>query len=154
MSDQIPEVEAESSELVLAHTGEVIDLTKERDIAKAYQEVDGLEKKLKQALVELRRAMGERSKVLGTKTIYVDGIGKVVLSGDRKVEYPDPLALAEELREAECPEETISEIVLETVVYKVDGARAKRAAAANETYAEIIERHQRVIEPLPSIRIT
>jgi hypothetical protein len=148
------EAEEVKNELVLAHTGELVDLTSEREIVKAYQEVDDLVKKLQEATRVLRFAMKERASVLGTKTIHIDGIGKVELTNTRRVHYPDPLALADALRAAGCPEETISEIVLETVSHNVDGARAKRAAQANETYAEIIERHQQVVEPLPSIRIT
>lgn len=148
------EVEVEySTALVLAHTGELVDLTDERQVAKAYRDVQDIQRKLAEANRQLREALVERAAVLGTKTIYMDGIGKVELKGGQEVAY-DELAIEEDLRKLGCPEEVIREIVKETVTYKVDGRRAKSAAAANPEYGKVIESHKVVIEKLPTVSIT
>ena len=142
------------TELVLAHTGEIVNLADEHAIAKAYKEVDQLDRMLVQAKVRLREALGERAKVLGTKTIYVEGVGKVEVKGATITSYPEPEILEADLRALGCPEEIIREIVVEVVSYKVDGARAKRAASANPEYAKVIEAARQVIEKTPSIYIS
>lgn len=139
-----------AQELVLVHTGEVVDLTDENQVALAYREVDQLDRQLMQAKVRLREALAERSKILGTKTFHVPEIGKVEVRGGQETRY-DEQTLERELREAGCPEEIIREIIVETVSWKVDGRRASRAAKANPEYAEILERNTQVIEKLPSI---
>lgn len=143
-----------STELVLAHSGELVDLTNERQIAEAFQDVQEIQQRLAEANRILREAMNERAKVLGSRTIYIDGLGKVEVRNATQIVYPDPQELEAGLRAIDCPEEIIREIVVETIVYKVDGARAKRAAAVNPEYAKVIEAAQRVIEKTPTVSIT
>jgi hypothetical protein len=149
----LEEEEQQSTALVLAHTGEVVDLGDERQIAKAYKEVKALQYALNEGLRRLRSAMGERSSVLLTKTIYVDGVGKVQVKNTTETVW-DADGLMEALREAEVPEEIIGEIVTETITYKVDAARAKQAASANPKIGEIIEAHKRIVPKIPDISIS
>jgi hypothetical protein len=142
------------SALVLPASGVLVNLEDEREIAIAYRDLKKLKDQVLDAERVLREAMRYRSEILATKTFHIDGVGKVELKGTTRVDYPDPQALEEELREAGCPEEVIREIVVEQVSWKVDGTRARRAAGANAAYAEIIERHKRTVEPLPSVHIT
>lgn len=142
------------SALVLPASGVVVNLESEREIALAYRDLTKLKNKVLEAERILREALRYRSEVLATKTFHIEGVGKVELRGGTRVDYPDPLALEEELREAGCPEEVIREIVVEQVTWKVDGTRARRAAGANPVYAEIIEKHKRTTEPLPSVHMT
>lgn len=140
--------------LVLPATGVLVNLADEREITIAYRDLKDLKEKVLDAERVLREAMRARSEVLATKTFHIDGVGKVELRGSTRVDWPDPQALEEDLRGIGCPEDVIREIVVEQVTWKVDGNRARRAAGANPAYAEVIERHKRVTEPLPSILIT
>lgn len=135
-------------------SGVLVNLRDEREIAIAYRDLKKLKEQVAEAERILREAMRERSEVLATKTFHIDGVGKVELKGSTRVDFPDPHALEEDLRGVGCPEDVIREIVVETVTWKVDGNRARRAAGANPAYAEVIERHKRTIEPLPSVLIT
>ena len=141
------------TELVLPHSAELINLEDERQVAAAFREVKELKARIAEADRRLREALAESARVRGTKTFYVDGVGKIEVKGAEKIEYlPD--VIENGLRELGCPEDTIREIVVETVSYKVDGHRAKRAASANPEYAEVIERARVVRETLPSVQIT
>lgn len=140
--------------LVLAHSGELVDLSDSRQAAKAFSEVQDLQAKLAEASRRIRDALGEHAKTIGTKTFYLDGIGKVEISKETETTFPDPLALAEHLRELGCPEETIEEIVVETISHKVDGRRAARAASVNEEYGRAVENAKQIVERTPYVKIT
>lgn len=140
--------------LVLPASGVLVNLADEREIAIAYRDLRKLKEQVAEAERILREAMRARSEVLATKTFHIDGLGKVELRGGTRVEWPDPQALEEDLRGVGCPEDVIREIVVEQITWRVDGNRARRAAGANPAYAEVIERHKRVTEPLPSVLIT
>lgn len=139
---------------LMPYSGTLVNLESEREIAIAYKDLRELKDKILEAERVLKEALRYRSEALGTKTFHIEGVGKVELRGGSRVEWPDPQALEDELRDAGCPEEVIREIVVEQVTWKVDGNRARRAAGANPVYAEIIERHKRITEPLPSVHMT
>lgn len=149
MSEQEP-----GTELVLAHSGQIVNLDDSSDVAKAYQEVKNIRARLTEADRLLREAFALHAKLQGTKTIYVEGVGKFEVKGSEITEFPDPLALADELRKAGMPENVVDEIVLTEIRYKVDARRAARAAKANPDYAEIIERLKVTVERTPTVSIT
>ena len=153
MADE-PEVIEPGSALVLPASGVLVNLEDEREIAIAYRDLRELKDKVLEAERILREAMRYRSEVLATKTFHIEGVGKVELRGSTRIDWPDPQALENDLREVGCPEDVIREIVVEQVTWKVDGNRARRAAGANPAYAAVIEKHKRVTEPLPSVHIT
>lgn len=139
---------------IMPLTGVMVNLESEREIAIAYKDLRELKDKVLEAERLLKEALRYRSEALGTKTFHIEGVGKVELRGGTRVDWPDPQALEEELREVGCPEDVIREIVVEQITWKVDGNRARRAAGANPVYAEVIEKHKRVTEPLPSVHMT
>jgi hypothetical protein len=149
MSEQEP-----ATELVLAHTGELVNLEDVSQVGAAFKEVAEIRRKLIEADRLLRDALAEHAKIQGTKTIYIEHVGKFEVKGGEITDWVDPLALADALRSAGMPESVVNEIVVEKVDYKVDGRRAARAAKANPEYAEIIERSKRIIERTPTISIT
>lgn len=151
MSDVVEET---SQALVLPQSGVLVNLQDEREIAIAWKDLRTLKDQVLEAERILKEAMRERSYVLATKTFHIEGVGKVELRGGTRVDWPDPLAVESDLRKVGCPEDVIREIVVEQITWKVDGNRARRAASANPTYAEVIEKHKRVTEPLPSVHIT
>lgn len=128
----------EHEELVLPHSGEMVDLTDEVAVATALDEVRRVQAHLHQAVRALSEALAARAAVLGTKSIPLTG-GRVaaIQGGTRKV-Y-DALEIERGLRALGMPEDRIREIVEEQVTYSVKAVEAKRAAGANPRYAEVIE---------------
>jgi hypothetical protein len=146
-------MEAESgTNLVLPESGVVVDLEDEREVTLAYRDLRNLKDAVLQAERRLKEAFKEIAAVKGTKTFYIDGLGKVELRGGERVEY-DAKEVEEGLRALGCPEDILREIVVETVTYKVDGNRARRAASANPEYARVIENARTTVETLPSVSI-
>lgn len=143
-----------SSLALMPMTGVLVNLESEREIAIAWKDLKALKDQVLDAERLLKEALRYRSEVLATKTFHIEGVGKVELRGGTRVDWPDPQALEEELRGIGCPENVIREIVVEQVSWKVDGNRARRAAGANPAYAEVIEKHKRITEPLPSVHLT
>lgn len=142
-----------SNALVIPTTGQLINLENERELAIAYRDVKNYRDELGRIDRILKDALAERKRILGTGTFYIEGVGKVEVKGEKITEY-DPSIIEDGLRELDCPEEVIRQIVIEVVSYKVDGVRAKQAASANPAYAEVIERGKVVKEKLPSISIS
>ena len=88
----------------------------------------------------------------GALTFELPDGGKAEIS-DRPTIVYDAVAIEADLREAGMPEETLSKIVKEEVSHKVVAIEAKKAARANEVYAEIIERHRTEQPSNPSVSI-
>ena len=153
LRESLENVDTESMDLVLPSSGVVVNLESEKEVATAYRDLRELKTQIAQAERVLKEALIERSRILATKTLYIDGVGKVELRGDTRVEY-NAQEIEDGLRALACPEEVIRELVVETVSYKVDGNRARRAASANPDYAKVIENAKTVIDVLPSILIT
>ena len=145
--------EQASTELVLAHSGQLVNLDDLSAVAKAYEEVAQMKVRMIEADRLLREALLLHGRLNGTRTLYVEGVGKLEIKGAERTEFRDPLALAEELLAAGMPDDVVNEIVVATVSHKVDARRAARAASANPTYAEIIERHKVTVERMPTISI-
>lgn len=139
--------------LVIPTSGVVVNLDNEREIAIAYRDVKEIRDELARIDRLLREAMAARKKILGTGTFYLEGIGKVEVRGDTETEW-DIVALETGLAEIGCPAEIIREIVKPVTTYKVDAARANRAARANPEYARVIESSKVVREKLPSVSVT
>ena len=143
----------QSQALVIPTTGVVVNLDSEREVAIAYRDVKELRYALNDIDRRLRQAMAERKKILGTGTFYIEGVGKVEVKGDSETEW-DIVALETGLKDVGCPEEIIKEIVKPVTTYKVDAARANRAAKANPEYARVIEDAKIIREKLPSVSVT
>lgn len=143
--------EQDSVSLVIAGIGEIVDPGDEAQCIRALAAVRDLEQQLREAKTDLTQAIRERAAVLGTKTIH-SGALTAELKGGQEVVY-DAEAIEEGLRAAGAAEELIREIVQETVSYRVDARRAKRAAAANPDYAQAIEPHCRTVEKAVSVVI-
>lgn len=142
-----------STDLVLPQSGELVDLTSEKEVAHALAEIQDLKRKISWAERRLREALAERAKVLGTKTFHIEGVGTLEMKGDIKVSW-DAEKLEDLLRQAGAPEELIREIVLEQVSYKVDARRAARAAKANPDYASAVDASREEEAVLPTVSIS
>lgn len=139
--------------VVIPTSGVVVNLDNEREVAIAYRDVKQIRDELTRIDRLLREAMAARKKILGTGTFYLEGVGKVEVKGDTETEW-DIVALETGLRDVGCPKEIIKEIVKPVTTYKVDAARANRAAKANPDYARVIEDAKIIREKLPSVSVT
>lgn len=137
----------------LPHTGEIIDLNSTEQVARAYSEIRDLESRIKEVKAMLRDALVARSTIHGSKTMHVEGVGKVEVKGGTETTY-DAQGIKRDLLEAGMPRERVAEIVVETVDMRVAAAEAKKAAGANPVYAEIIERHRTVYSKQPSVSVS
>ena len=127
--------------LVVPATGEAIDLNDEAQVARALRSIRDLESALKEAKATLNDALVARSEILGTRTMEVEGIGKVTVKGGTETIYAAE-EIERDLRAAGMPESRIREIVKEEVTYTVVAVEAKRAANASPIYRTIIEGHK------------
>lgn len=153
MEPQPPAYEPTTREdLVVPASGEIVNLNDVFEVARAYRSVLDIESELRHAKDVLRSALVARSQAEGRKTMHLEGLGKVEVRGGVEMVY-DAQAIKRELLEAGMDRERVAEIVVETVDYKVAAVEAKRAAAANPVYAEIIERHRKEFPKKPSVSV-
>jgi hypothetical protein len=137
---------------IIPASGEVVDLNDAVQVARAYRSVIDLEGELRRAKATLRDALVAQSNVLGRRTMHLEGLGKVEVTGGTETIY-DAQALKRDLLDAGMPPERVAEIVVETIDYKVKAVEAKKAASANPDYAAIIEKHKRVYDKTPSVSV-
>jgi hypothetical protein len=151
LSTDAPQSEP-SNALVIPTSGVLVNLENEREVAIAFRDLRKVRDELTHIDRILREALVARAELTGTKTFHIDGVGKIQIKGDTIVEY-DAAAVEDGLRDLGCPENIIREIVKETITYKVDGNRARRAAAANPEYAKVIEAARTVYQKPPTVSI-
>jgi hypothetical protein len=135
-----------SDKLVVPFTGELVHLGEPAEVARALESVRQAKYQLDDARRVLEDALWFASEQAGSRTLHLGELDAVVSGGD-KVVY-DELELARRLRAAGLPEERLSELIVETVTYKVDARVAKSVAASNPKYAEAIEASRRTV-PAP-----
>jgi hypothetical protein len=136
----------ESEALTVPGTGQVVNLKEPRECAIALQDIRDMEGRWREVKRILSDAIVRHWGVVGSaKTFAVGGGRKVEIRGGPEKTY-DAEAIREELLAAGMPENRVSQIVVETVSYKVAAVEATRAAKANPEYARIIERHTTEIE--------
>lgn len=147
------EIVVRTDDLPVPVIGRLVRLADPEDVARALADVRQAEEQLadaKRVLVD--RLLVER-RLRGEGTIRFDSGVTVEIPKPEETVY-DADAIERELRDAGMPEERISAIVRETVERKVMAGEAKKAAGANPDYAEIIERHRRVVEKRPSPKVS
>lgn len=127
-----------SEELAVPGVGQLVDLSNEVECVQALAAVRDFEQQLREAKATLTAAIVEKGRMLGTKTLTLPDGSKATIKGGTETVY-DALEIEEGLRALGMPEERIREIIVEEVSYRVAAGEAKRAAAANEDYAKVIE---------------
>lgn len=127
-------------QIVLPHSGELIDPHDPRQCIVALDDLRAMERHIGEAKRALSEAIAAEARRQGTKSISIAGGRRAEIRGGPEKAY-DAEALERDLRAAGMPEERLREIVTETVTYSVVAREAKRAAAANEDYARIVERN-------------
>ena len=132
-------------ELVVPVTGEIVDLSNETQCAQALAALRDAESQIREIKAVLTAAIVERAKLLGTQTLTLENGMKAVLKGGTETIY-DATEIERQLRVLGMPEERIREIVIEEVSYKVSAKEAKRAAAANDEYAAVVNSAKQTIE--------
>lgn len=140
------------TEIVIPLTGEIVTLDNPENVANALSTLQILQQQIRDVQVQLERCLVDHSVELGKKTILLPNGRKVMIQGGSETVY-DAQAIMEGLREAGMPEHRISEIVTETVEYKVKAVEAKRAASVNPAYKEVIERNAETKEKRPYVKL-
>jgi ubiquinone/menaquinone biosynthesis C-methylase UbiE len=141
------------TEIVLAHSGVVVSLDDQAQVASALREVQEIQKKLAEAVRILKSAISYHASEAGTKTLHIDGVGKVEIKNDSEVVW-DIEALEKRLRRAGASDELIGEIIVTTISQKVDARRANQAGSANPKYARAIELSKRSVPKMPTVSIS
>lgn len=130
------------SELVVPVSGELISFDDPGACLRVLNEIRDLESRLREAKADLTSALTAEFSRQGTKTLEINGL-KAELRGGTEVVWD--IAVLEELRELGLPEERMDALIKTEITYKVDASQAKRIAAANEQYAEVVARARQVI---------
>lgn len=139
-------------EIAVPVIGELVPADDAAALGSALAAVRQAQAALRAAGEELTEAIVGIASVSGSKTLTLDDGTKLTVKGGNETRYDDA-AVEEELRAAGMPEARIREIVEETITYKVKAVELKRAAAVNDTYRGIMERHSTLIEKRPYIGI-
>lgn len=129
-------VEDEPRELVNVLTGERLPASAENAalVIDAAREMKG---RLQDVIRDAEDFLADESRRQGTKTFHVPGF-TVSLSGGDSVSY-DPEKLAEALRAADCPEERIDAVVVQTISYSVNRSVLRQLVQANPDYKAAAE---------------
>lgn len=145
--ETLPAVQEAPRELLNVETGEVLPATTE-NAAAVLVAAREMKNRLGGVIRDAEAFLADESRRLGTKTFHTGG-GKVSLSGGMTTSY-DPEVLGEALRAAGCPEERISEAIVEEVTYKVNQTVLRQLASANPAYRAAAEKAK--IESVTPIR--
>lgn len=139
--------------VTLPHSGEMIDLNSVEQVARAFSEIRDLESRIREVRGMLADAIVARSTIVGSKTMHVEGVGKIEVKGGTETVY-DAAQIKRDLLAAGMPRERVAQIVVETIEMKVSAIEAKKAASANPAYAEIIERHKTAFPKRASVSVS
>lgn len=138
---------------LMTPVGTVVDLSNPEEVAIAYDDLRRLKTMLAEAEAKLKEALVTHSAAVGKKSFDLPGVAKVEIKGGTETKWNEQ-GLKQALKEAGCPPERISEIIRETIEYKVMAVEARRAAKANPVYAEAIEQNSTIQEKAPSVVVT
>lgn len=140
------------SEELIIPTGELVELEDPQQVARALETLRSFEQQIREAKAELTFVLVEYSRHLGSRTITFENGQRAIIKGGSETHY-DAEAIMEGLRQMGMSEARLSEIVQETVSYKVNAVEAKRAANANPDYAAVIDEHSRQVERRHSVEL-
>ena len=137
---------------MLPGTATLVDLTDGIACAQALDDLRQLEDLIKEAKTVLTRSIVQHGEDIGLLTFELPDGRKVEITKRPEIVY-DAEAIEEQLREAGMSEERIREIVKEEVTYKVVAKEAKKAAAASEKYAEVVNENRTEVPRTPSVTL-
>lgn len=120
--------------------------------AQALDDIRDFERVLAEIKGALTRSIVQHSEDIGLLTFELPDGRKAEVVTRPDIVY-DAEAIEEGLRAAGMPEERISAIVKEEVSHKVVAKEAKKAAAANEQYAAVINANKESMPRNPSVTI-
>lgn len=124
---------------IVPYSGEVVNFEDPPACLKLLVEIRELEGQLRELKDDLTDALKYEFSRVGKKTLELNGI-KATLGADSEVVWD--VGVLNELVDLGLPEERMNELVTPEITYKVNGSVAKQIAAANPTYAGVIERAQ------------
>ena len=128
--------------LILPPTGEIVSLDDAGSCLRALTEVRELEARLKEVKSQLTIALAGEFSRQGTKTLEIEGI-KAELRGGQEIIWD--IEVLEELRDLGLPEDRMDALIKTEISFRVDASQAKRIAAANPQYADVIDRARKFV---------
>lgn len=117
-------------------TGELLSPTVD-NAAKVLHSARAMKAQVNEIVQEATQWLAQESARRGIKTLHGEH-ETVTLTGGTGVDY-DPIELMNGLREVGCPENRISQAVIQEVSYKVDRSVLRQLAAANPDYKVAID---------------
>lgn len=127
------------SVLVLPHTGELINLNDAPAVARHLRELRDIRQKVNEATGILNEALAAYAQRIGTKTLHLEGVGKVTVTGGPGSEVVWDIEVLQGLVDAGLPQDRFNELVTTEVSYRVNSAVAKQIeSSGNVKYSEII----------------
>ncbi len=118
-------------------TGEIVDASKAEQLVAYVEDLKAHERQIKEIRRNVEGFIFQHAEQLGTKTLRFGKLEAKIVGGP---ELRWDITVLNELLDAGLPIDRYTELVTETVDYKVNAAVARQLEAANETYAEIIGR--------------
>jgi hypothetical protein len=138
--DLVAQVAAQDQSMVIhPGTGEIAPADDPVAVALLLGQLRDHAKSVQDARKLAEQILAEHARVAGTKTLRLDGCTVTVRDGD-KIGWD--IEVLEQLLDAGLPDARWNELVKQEVTVKVDARVAKQIAAANETYAAIVEKAQ------------
>lgn len=152
MTDLVP---ATNTDVVVSPgTGELVDLRDPAAVARALRDLRAHDQQIRTAKSILTDALAAEAERQGSKTLHLEGVGKVEMQGGPGSSLHWDIDMLDLLREEGLPEERWNQLVTMEVSYKINASVAKSIAGANARYAEIISAAQTRSDRNWSARIT
>lgn len=129
--------------LLDVQTGELLDPTI-GNAARVLRACRDMKERINQIVSETTTFLADQAQHQGARTLH-DGADTITLTGGPGIDY-DPHDLMEALRVAGCPEERITQAVVEEISYRVNRSVLRQLAAANPDYAAAIDLAKRHID--------
>lgn len=137
-------------ELVLPGTGELVNLDDAGQVARALSSLRDWKRHADEARAVLEAALVAESARQGTKTLHL-GAMTASVSADTELAWDVTVLIG--LLAAGLPSERYTDLVTETVSYKINASVAKQIAGANPAYAAIIDAAQSRVPKRQYVRV-
>jgi hypothetical protein len=133
-----------SEELVVAGTGEIVDLGNAPQCASALLAIREMESQLREMKGILTQAIVDECARRGSKTLHFSEGSTATVSGGTEAVWD--IEVLTQLLDAGLPADRYAELVTEEVTYRVNASVAKSIAGANEEYAKVIDNARSLVE--------
>lgn len=146
------EIAVRTLSVVQPATGEMFDLTKPEEAARAVHEFKALEEQLADARRAAEYALVLDSQEQGAKTLRYGNL-TAEISGGPGATGIDPVKLRDGLAAAGCPSDRIEEAIKTEVTEKANRSVCRQLAGANPAYKQAIDAATYTFEKRYSVKV-